>query len=447
MSKHLLKGVCTFISMIIISLNVFSQSFTPIYSSMTGFSNGYYEYLPQGYWNNAEEKFPLIIFVHGIGEYGNVTSDLGKVLVHGTPKQINNGSFPTSFNVNGQNFKFIVLAPQFTGWAAYIQMNDVINYAVSHYKVDLNRIYLTGLSMGGGCIWEYAGYSQEYASRVAAIVPVCGASSATTDKINHIANSDLAVWATHNLGDGTVGVAATNTYIDGINAAPNPPTPLAKKTIFPVNGHDAWSQTYNLSFKENGYNVYEWMLTNKRNVEALPVTGFTFSAIKASQNTSLLKWSTLSETANLGFAVEKSINGVNYTQVAFINSSSINGSGAVYQFIDQQPQRGKNYYRIKQVDIDNRFSYSSVKILNFDIKPVIQIGPNPATDFITIKTELGNAKTSVKLFNQQGQLLQTAAATSQQLFKLPASNLPNGVYYLQVNNDGNIETQKILIQH
>ena len=403
MSKHLLKGVCTFISMIIISLNVFSQSFTPIYSSMTGFSNGYYEYLPQGYWNNAEEKFPLIIFVHGIGECGNGTSDLGKVLVHGTPKQINNGSFPTSFNVNGQNFKFIVLAPQFTGWAAYIQMNDVINYAVSHYKVDLNRIYLTGLSMGGGCIWEYAGYSQEYASRVAAIVPVCGASSATTDKINHIANSDLAVWATHNLGDGTVGVAATNTYIDGINAAPNPPTPLAKKTIFPVNGHDAWSQTYNLSFKENGYNVYEWMLTNKRNVEALPVTGFTFSAIKASQNTSLLKWSTLSETANLGFAVE--------------------------------------------VDIDNRFSYSSVKILNFDIKPVIQIGPNPATDFITIKTELGNAKTSVKLFNQQGQLLQTAAATSQQLFKLPASNLPNGVYYLQVNNDGNIETQKILIQH
>lgn len=447
MSKHLLKGVCTFISMIIISLNVFSQSFTPIYSSMTGFSNGYYEYLPQGYWNNAEEKFPLIIFVHGIGECGNGTSDLGKVLVHGTPKQINNGSFPTSFNVNGQNFKFIVLAPQFTGWAAYIQMNDVINYAVSHYKVDLNRIYLTGLSMGGGCIWEYAGYSQEYASRVAAIVPVCGASSATTDKINHIANSDLAVWATHNLGDGTVGVAATNTYIDGINAAPNPPTPLAKKTIFPVNGHDAWSQTYNLSFKENGYNVYEWMLTNKRNVEALPVTGFTFSAIKASQNTSLLKWSTLSETANLGFAVEKSINGVNYTQVTFINSSSINGSGAVYQFIDQQPQRGKNYYRIKQMDIDNRFSYSSVKILNFDIKPVIQIGPNPATDFITIKTELGNAKTSVKLFNQQGQLLQTAAATSQQLFKLPASNLPNGVYYLQVNNDGNIETQKILIQH
>ena len=447
MSKHLLKGVCTFISMIIISLNVFSQSFTPIYSSMTGFSNGYYEYLPQGYWNNAEEKFPLIIFVHGIGECGNGTSDLGKVLVHGTPKQINNGSFPTSFNVNGQNFKFIVLAPQFTGWAAYIQMNDVINYAVSHYKVDLNRIYLTGLSMGGGCIWEYAGYSQEYASRVAAIVPVCGASSATTDKINHIANSDLAVWATHNLGDGTVGVAATNTYIDGINAAPNPPTPLAKKTIFPVNGHDAWSQTYNLSFKENGYNVYEWMLTNKRNVEALPVTGFTFSAIKASQNTSLLKWSTLSETANLGIAVEKSINGVNYTQVTFINSSSINGSGAVYQFIDQQPQRGKNYYRIKQVDIDNRFSYSSVKILNFDIKPVIQIGPNPATDFITIKTELGNAKTSVKLFNQQGQLLQTAAATSQQLFKLPASNLPNGVYYLQVNNDGNIETQKILIQH
>lgn len=447
MRKHLLKGVCTFIFMIIITLNAFSQSFTPIYSSMTGFSNGYYEYLPQGYWNNPEEKFPLIIFVHGIGECGNGTSDLGKVLVHGTPKQINNGTFPTSFNVNGQNFKFIVLAPQFTGWAAYIQMNDVINYAVSHYKVDLNRIYLTGLSMGGGCVWEYAGYSQEYASRIAAIVPVCGASSATTDKINHIANADLAVWATHNLGDGTVGVAATNTYVDGINAAPNPPTPLAKKTIFPVNGHDAWSQTYNLSFKENGMNVYEWMLTNKRNVEALPVTGFTFNAIKSTNQTSILKWSTLSETHNLGFAVEKSSNGINYTQVAFINSSSINGNGAVYQYIDHQPQRGKNYYRIKQVDIDNRFTYSGVKILNFDIKPIILIGPNPATDFITVKTELENAKTSVILFNQQGQILKKVSNTTQQQIKLPVSELPNGIYYLQVNNDGNIETQKILIKH
>ena len=439
MRKHLLKGVCTFIFMIIITLDAFSQSFTPIYSSMTGFSNGYYEYLPQGYWNNPEEKFPLIIFVHGIGECGNGTSDLGKVLVHGTPKQINNGTFPTSFNVNGQNFKFIVLAPQFTGRAAYIQMNDLINYAVSHYKVDLNRIYLTGLSMGGGCVWEYAGYSQEYASRIAAIVPVCGASSATTDKINHIANADLAVWATHNLGDGTVGVAATNTYVDGINAAPNPPTPLAKKTIFPVNGHDAWSQTYNLSFKENGMNVYEWMPTNKRNVEALHDY-----FIESRYNAGMMLTGTEIKSLRTG---KVSSNGINYTQVAFINSSSINGNGAVYQYIDHQPQRGKNYYRIKQVDIDNRFTYSGVKILNFDIKPIILIGPNPATDFITVKTELENAKTSVILFNQQGQILKKVSNTTQQQIKLPVSELPNGIYYLQVNNDGNIETQKILIKH
>jgi len=447
MSKHLLKGVCTFISMIIISLNVFSQSFTPIYSSMTGFSNGYYEYLPQGYWNNAEEKFPLIIFVHGIGECGNGTSDLGKVLVHGTPKQINNGSFPTSFNVNGQNFKFIVLAPQFTGWAAYIQMNDVINYAVSHYKVDLNRIYLTGLSMGGGCIWEYAGYSQEYASRVAAIVPVCGASSATTDKINHIANSDLAVWATHNLGDGTVGVAATNTYIDGINAAPNPPTPLAKKTIFPVNGHDAWSQTYNLSFKENGYNVYEWMLTNKRNVEALPVTGFTFSAIKASQNTSLLKWSTLSETANLGFAVEKSINGVNYTQVTFINSSSINGSGAVYQFIDQQPQRGKNYYRIKQIDLDGRFTYSTIIVLHkSDLRTNTFIAPNPVHNETTVYFGEEGSKT-LQLINLNGNILRTdKIGPSINRYTIKLDKLSPGLYLLRLQTTNGTTTYKIIKQ-
>lgn len=445
MIEKLLKGIGTLVLIIIVSFNLHAQTHTPVYASMTGFSNGYYEYLPQGYWNNPDEKFPVIIFVHGIGECGNGTTDLNRVLANGTPRQINQGTFPASFNVGGQNFKFIVITPQFTNWVAYIQMNDVINYVVSHYKVDVNRIYLTGLSMGGGCIWEYAGYSYEYAARVAAIVPVCGASSATTDKINNIANADLPIWATHNAGDGTVGVASTITYVDGINNAPNPPTPLAKKTIFQVSGHDAWTQTYDLNFRENGLNVYEWMLTNKRNVAALPVTGLNFSATKRN-NASLLQWSTQTETNNRGFAIERSSDGINYSPITFINSTSINGNGASYQYTDLQPAAGKNYYRIKQVDINDRFSYSTVKILDFTTKMLVQVYPNPASDFIYIRNPVNSSKTIARLMNGSGQLVKQMVSGSQNGLDIPLANIPSGIYYLQLETGGIKETHKISVK-
>ncbi|HRB23656.1 MAG TPA: hypothetical protein PLZ18_07785, partial [Ferruginibacter sp.] len=100
---------------VIIYLNAGAQSFSAKPNVTTcPISNGYYEYLPQGYYNNANEKFPLLIYIHGMGELGNGSSDLNKVLISGTPFQINNGQFPASFNVNGQSFKFIVIAPQFT---------------------------------------------------------------------------------------------------------------------------------------------------------------------------------------------------------------------------------------------------------------------------------------------------------------------------------------------
>jgi len=70
-----------------------------------------------------------------------------------------------------------------------------------------------------------------------------------------------------------VPVSNTNGYVDLINADPTPPSPLAKKTIFPVQGHDAWTTTYNPDFRENGLNIYEWMLQYQRTQSApLPAT-------------------------------------------------------------------------------------------------------------------------------------------------------------------------------
>jgi hypothetical protein len=154
----------------------------------------------------------------------------------------------------------------------------VINYAVANYSVDPDRIYLTGLSMGGGATWEFASASVANATRLAAILPVCGAMSPDATRAKNMADAGLAVWATHNQDDGIVTVQNTIGWTDRINS--NMPKIMAKRTIWPSGGHNSWGATYDPFFKVDGvYNVYEWMLTNKRGVvppvSVLPPAAFT----------------------------------------------------------------------------------------------------------------------------------------------------------------------------
>src|SRR6187549_3974423 len=90
-----------------------AQVQTPRYISMTSNTNGFYEYLPQGYDPNSSTTYPVIIFFHGIGELGSGNQwELPRILYTGLPGIINQGQFPVSFNVNGQTHKFIVISPQ-----------------------------------------------------------------------------------------------------------------------------------------------------------------------------------------------------------------------------------------------------------------------------------------------------------------------------------------------
>jgi predicted esterase len=240
-----------------------AQSWTPKYSFIGTGSNGYYEYLPVGY--DGVKKFPVIVFLHGLGEQGNGTTQLSRMLNAGLPKLINQGGFPQSVVSGGKSFSFIVIAPQFYGWPSADNVDKVINDVVSKYSVDPSRIYLTGLSMGGGATWDHAGMSSASASRLAAIVPNCGASYPDATRIKNIAQANLPVLATHNNGDPTVSVSNTNGYVDGINAFS--PNPLAIKLIWSDASHNCWDRTYDPANKiVGGLNCYEWMLQYTRGV-------------------------------------------------------------------------------------------------------------------------------------------------------------------------------------
>ena len=130
--------------------------------------------------------------------------------------------------------------------------------------------------MGVGVVWHYAGDDINYGRRVAAIVPIAGASWPAYFRCENIAAANIAVWATHNNGDPTVPSFYTNDYVNTIDTVPAPPNPLAIKTIFQSNTHDAWTATYDLNFKTNGLNVFEWMLQYSRANGTLAVSGLSF---------------------------------------------------------------------------------------------------------------------------------------------------------------------------
>ena len=424
------------ISILFFFSNVQSQVQTPRYVSTCNHSNGFYEYLPQGYSSSGTKKYPLLIFAHGSGEIGDGgVSQIQRVLYHGTPQQISQGVFPVSFTVNGQTFSFIVISPQFNTYPIESDMNQVINYAVSHYKVDTNRIYLTGLSMGGGLVWDYVGRNISYANRIAAIVPICGASTPTLTHCQNIAAANIAVWATHNSGDPNVPVSSTINYVNTIDGLPNPPNPLAKKTIFQSNTHDAWTATYNLSFKDNGLNVYQWMLQYSKANGTLAISGLEFDATPTSEGSVSLKWQTQAEANSRGFVIERSADGNTFDSIGFVSSLGVNGAGASYTFEDRSAINDDSYYRLKQVNMDNSYTLSAVRLVRLSVKEFLRVYPNPVHNMLNIDAGTTLQNVQLRIYNSNGSVVLQKTLNGNGIMQVPVSNLPAGAYSLQLFGD------------
>ena len=119
----------------------------------------YLLYLPPDY-EKSDKPFPLVLFLHGAGETG---TDVSKVKSNGPPKLI----------AGGKNFPFIVVSPQSPGMGWNPEaLNALLDDVIAHYRVDKDRVYVTGLSMGGGGTLALA---SAYPDRFAAIAPICAA--------------------------------------------------------------------------------------------------------------------------------------------------------------------------------------------------------------------------------------------------------------------------------
>ena len=249
--------------------NVFSQTTQNTYRTVTynicSNVGGFGESLPNDYAANPTKKYPLIIFLHGSGELGNGSASSLTILNRiGITRLLYGKLFPSSFSYGGANYSFIVVAPQMktdNDWTTSIQA--VIDYCKKTYRVDENRIYLTGLSLGGVTAWEYASNSVTQGQTLAATLLVCPGATASSAELKNIAQSQLPVWVTANTGDPYYPPSMAQNLVAAINnLVPAPPKALL--SIFDQAGHDAWTKTYDPAFTQNGLNVYQWMLSHSR---------------------------------------------------------------------------------------------------------------------------------------------------------------------------------------
>jgi dienelactone hydrolase len=217
---------------------------------------GYLEYLPQGYDTNSD-KYPIMIFLHGIGERG-VNSTDPAVLATTIQNVAKLG--PPMYVKNGSQFPFILISPQlknnYGSWSSSYVM-EVINHVKTYLRVDERRIYLTGLSLGGGGTWVTA---QDYPALFAAIGPVCGGYNSPSKACN-IAGENLPVWAFHGDSDTTVPMSTTVNMVNAINGCVPAPSPLAKLTIYAGVKHEAWNRAYKTDHSVHNPNLYEWMMS------------------------------------------------------------------------------------------------------------------------------------------------------------------------------------------
>lgn len=199
-------------------------------------------------------------------------------------------------------------------------------------------------------------------------------------------------------------------------------------------------------FGNNIYYVDDIFFSSSTNILPVKLTSFTATA-KA--NTIGLNWETASEINNRGFGVEKSSDGRTWTEMTFVNAAASNSNGAKYAAVDMSPIQGMNFYRLRQVDLDGKFTFSAVRQVNFNGKDQqeITVYPNPSRGFVNVLASKSNTPVQYSITNMSGKSVQSGVLRADGTVNtLNIQTLPAGIYMIQVRDENGPRTSKLVVQ-
>ena len=200
----------------------------------------YLFFLPKDYYIAKKTAWPIILFLHGMGERGD---DLELVKIHGIPKIVK----------TKKDFPFIAVSPQCP--TEYVwrdkkmlqAVESLILKIIKNYRIDKTRVYVTGLSMGGYGTWALAARRPEL---FAAAVPICGGGDPAT--VNVLKN--LPIWVFHGGLDKVVLSEESEKMVRALEKDGG----KVRYTLYPEAYHDSWTETY------DNPALYDWMLSKRK---------------------------------------------------------------------------------------------------------------------------------------------------------------------------------------
>jgi len=174
----------------------------------------------------------------------------------------------------------------------------------------------------------------------------------------------------------------------------------------------------------------------------VPVNYGSFNAVKKGA-TSVLTWTTESEVNNERFDVQRSADGQTFAVIGQVAGNGNSNARNEYEFVDERPLEGKNYYRLAQVDFDNTENLSEIKTVVFQTNRELGLYPNPASSLVYLK--LTDDVSSVDILDVSGKKLKSIDALETSTIDL--KDLTNGVYLARfLDANGNeISSKKLIV--
>lgn len=165
----------------------------------------------------------------------------------------------------------------------------------------------------------------------------------------------------------------------------------------------------------------------------LPIELILFEG-KQVYNLTILSFTTATQVNNDYFSIERSSDGRSFSEIGQVKGAGTSYEPQEYSFTDEHPLHGKNYYRLRQVDFDGKYSYSPVVTASFGKASLMTLAPLPATESIQFRLEQPAATDGVyQIYDLNGRLLQSGdipAETREQALNI--SDLPEGAYALRL---------------
>ena len=191
----------------------------------------------------------------------------------------------------------------------------------------------------------------------------------------------------------------------------------------------------------------KWSLTNVIQFDKqipLPISLLEFTA-KAVGSKSLLNWITATEINNDRFEIERSSDAITFNKIGQVPGAVNSNVHLYYQWYDNIPFNGNNFYRLKQVDIDGKFSYSPIRLVNFRDNKYFTILNNP-TNGTPVIVKTSELNSTICIFDEAGRKLKEVQVISNNT-SIAVDQFANGIYLLVLHKDGVVKvTEKFVLR-